>query len=231
MLDKGIIAPPDRDDLLSVADLCLGIKPPAKKFLEHGKNGHAMSLYAPRAEPMVFDRMDCYWGGAPTDPADFSNYAMGSRRRTLNFLPTNPYGLVASVPADIDLSEHGRFREMLVTDGEFFYDGRGHPVSAREYKRTALAALRASAARLAIRVEGDVAWAVSRIDATHIRVTLIDSGYLSPADRDAKIILQHVRATACRDILSGQSLSIEEGSVSLTVPAGVLRVVDINVEP
>ncbi len=62
-------------------------------------------------------------------------------------------------------------------------------------------------------------------------MTLIDSGYLSPADRDARIILQHVRAAACRDILSGQSLPIDEGSVLLTVPAGSLRVVDINVEP
>ena len=59
---------------------------------------------------MVFDRMDCYWGGAPTEPTDFSNYAMGSRSRMLNFLPTNPYGLIASVPANTELSEHHRFR-------------------------------------------------------------------------------------------------------------------------
>ena len=79
-------------------------------------------------------------------------------------------------------------------------------------------------------MKGEVAWAVARIDSTHVRVTLIDSGYLSPADRDAKIVLQHVRTVACRDILSGQSLPISEGSISLTVPAGVLRVVDITVE-
>ena len=84
---------------------------------------------------------------------------------------------------------------MLVTDGEFFYDEQGQAVSAREYKATALAALHESAARLPIRVEGEVAWVVSRIDATHLRVTLIDSGYLSPADRDAKIVLQHVDGT------------------------------------
>ncbi|TWU31566.1 hypothetical protein [Novipirellula artificiosorum] len=230
MLDKGIITPPDPEDLLSVSDLCLGMKTPASRFLEHGKNGHATSLYAPREEPMVFDRMDCYWGDALTDDADFSNYAMGSRRRMLNSLLTNPYGLIASVPADIDLSEHSRFREKLVTDGEFFYNKHCRSVSAREYKETAVAALERSATRLPIRVEGDVAWVVSRINKTHIRITLIDPGYVSPADRDATIVLQHVQGASCRDILSGKSLPITQGRISLTVPAGVLRIVDISIE-
>ena len=70
---------------------------------------------------------------------------------------------------------------------------------------------------------------VAEIDSTHMRVTLIGSGYLSPADRVAKIVLQHVRGIACRDTLNGQSLPITEGSVSLTVPAGILRIVDITV--
>jgi lambda-carrageenase len=230
MLDKGVIAPPERDELLSVADLCLGMKSPSQRFLEHGKNGHGISLFDVREEPMVFDRMDCYWGGAPTDPSDFSNYAMGSKNRMLNFLPTNPYGLIASVPEETELSGSGRFREMLITDGEFFYDEQGRPVTAREYKETALEALHESAARLPIRVEGDVAWTVSRIAPSHVRVTLIDSGYLSPADRDARIVLQHVQGTACRDILSGQSIPIIDGTISLTIPAGILRIVDIAVE-
>ena len=179
---------------------------------------------------MVFDRMDCYWGGAPTDASDFSNYAMGSRSRMLNFLPTNPHGLIASVPEETELSPSGPFREMLVTDGEFFYDEQDRPVSASQFKATALAALVESAARLPIRVQGEVAWTVSRIDPTHVRVTLIDSGYLSPADRDARIVLQHVQGTSCRDILDGRSLPIVEGKITLTVPAGVLRIVDITIQ-
>ncbi len=227
MLEKGVIAVPERDGLLSVADLCLGMKQPSEVFLKHGKNGHLISAYQPRSTRMVFDRMDCYWGGAPTDPSDFSNYAMGSRSRMLNFLPTNPYGLIASVPATTDLRTSPFFQSMLVTNGEVFYDDQGQPVSAADFKPTALAALRESAARLPVRVQGDVAWTVVRLDPTHVRVTLIDPGYISPADRDAKIILQHLNAITCRDILSGETLPVEQNAISLTIPAGVLRVVDI----
>lgn len=227
MLEKGVIAVPEREDLLSVADLCLGMKDPSPNFLKHGKNGHLISGYEPRATEMVFDRMDCYWGGAPTNQSDFSNYAMGSCSRMLNFLPTNPFGLIASVPAPTDLEASPFFRSMLVTNGEVFYDDRGQPVSAADYKPTALAALRESAARLPVRVQGDAAWTVVRLDPTHVRVTLIDPGYISPADRDVKIVLQHLEGVDCRDVLSGERLPVVESSISLSVPAGVLRVVDI----
>lgn len=227
MLDKGVIAVPEREDLLSVADVCLGMKDPSPNFLEHGKNGHHIDGYEPRSTSMVFDRMDCYWGGAPTDASDFSNYAMGSRFRMLNFLPTNPYGLIAMVPANTNLAASPFFRSMLVTDGEVFYNERGQAVSAADYKPSALAALEASAAKLPVRVYGEVAWTVVRLDPNHVRVTLIDSGYLSPADREAKIVLQHLDGTGCRDILSGETLPLAESTISMTVPAGVLRVVDI----
>ena len=230
MLDNGAIAVPERADLLSVADLCLGMKAPSASFLEHGKNGHAINQYQPNQPPAVFDSLDCYWGGAPTNPSDFSNYAMGSRSRLLNFLPTNPYGLVASIPADTKLEQHSLFKSMLVTDGQFFYDERGNAVSAVDFRPRALEALQASATRLAVRVHGDVAWSVTRLDPTHIRVTLIDPGYVSPADRQAKVAVQHLRALECRDILSGESLPIVQESIALTVPAGILRIVDITHE-
>ena len=227
MLEKGVIAIPERNELLSVADLCLGMKQPSETFLKHGKNGHLISSYEPRTTEMVFDRMDCYWGGAPTNESDFSNYAMGSRSRMLNFLPTNPFGLIASIPATTDLKASPFFRTMLFTDGEVFYDDQDQPVSAADYKPTALAALNESAARLPIRVEGEVAWTVVRLGPKHVRITLIDPGYISPADRDAKIILQHLTPIASRDALTNERLPIAENTLSLTVPAGTLRVIDI----
>jgi hypothetical protein len=228
MLDKGVIAVSEREELLSLADVCLGMKSPSPSFLEHGKNGHHIDGYQPRSTKMVFDRMDCYWGGAPTDPSDFSNYAMGSRFRMLNFLPTNPYGLIAMVPANTDLATSPFFRSMLVTDGEVFYDERGQAVSAADHKPAALAALQASAAGLPVRVHGEVAWTVVRLDPNHVRVTLIDPGYISPADREARIVLQHLEGKDCRDILSGETLPLTENAVLLTIPAGVLRIIDIS---
>jgi hypothetical protein len=228
MLEKGVIAVPDRADLMSVADVCLGMKAPSPSFLRHGKNGHNINHYQPGQPPMVFDRLDCYWGGAPTLDSDFSNYAMGSNSRMLNFLPTNPFGLIASVPADTDLNTTPFFKSMLVTDGEFFYNDDGNRVSAADHKAHAKEALQASADRLPVRVHGDVAWTVVRLDPAHVRVTLIDPGYISPADRQARIIVQHLRANECRDILSGEELPLVNDTVTVTVPAGILRIVDIT---
>ena len=227
MLEEGVIAIPERQELLSMSDTCLGMKTPSARFLKHGKNGHNINDYHPGQPAAVFGRMDCYWGGAPTTPHDFSNYAMGSHRRMLNFLPTNPYGLIASIPADTNLDESPFFRSMLVTDGEVFYNGRGEPVSAADYKEPALAALRASATRLPLRVEGEVAWTAVRLDPTHVRVTLIDPGYICPADRQARIVLQHLQGVEATDVLSGEPLKLVQNATSLTVPAGILRMVDI----
>lgn len=228
MVDKGVIAIPEREDLMSICDTCLGMKSPAPYFLKHGKNGHEINQYAPSKEEAVFDRMDCYWGAAPTNPSDFSNYAMGSRHRMLNFLPTNPYGLIASVPEEIDLDDFPFFRQMIRTDGEFFYTKQGDKISAIDYKETALQQLRDSANRLPVRVEGNVAWTVTRLGPNHVRVTMIDSGYISPADRQVRIVLQHLPGTQCTDILSGENLLLRQNTISLTVPAGILRIVDIT---
>ncbi len=228
MIDKGIIAIPEREELLSVSEVCLGMQQPSESFLEQGKNGHGASLYQSGQPPAVFDRLDTYWAGAPTAPYDFSNYAMGSRRRMLNFLPTNPYGLIAMIPAETDLSESTFFKTMLRTDGEVFYGSDGKSISAEVYKPTAEALLKEAAKRLPIRVEGEVAWSVVRLDPFHVRVVLIDSGYTDPADRKARIIIQNLEDVRCRDILSGENVPVVDGAISLTVPAAILRIVDIH---
>ena len=164
----------------------------------------------------------------PTLETDFSRYAMGSRDRTLNFLPTNPYGLIATVPEETRLDESPFFQRMLITDGEVFYDDQGAAISAVDFKEFALEALEDSATRLPVRVEGAVAWTAVRLDPTHVRVTLIDSGYVSPADRQASIVFQHLQGAKCTDILSGERLAVLGNTVTLTIPAGVLRVIDIT---
>jgi lambda-carrageenase len=64
----------------------------------------------------------------------------------------------------------------------------------------------------------------------HVRVLLIDSGYLDPADRNAKIIVQNLKARECRDILSQEVMPIQEKTINLVVPMGSLRLFDIEHE-
>jgi len=229
MLQKGAIVIPKKDNLLSVSDLCLGMKsPPSSEYLAHGINGHHYNFNEVKAAPMVFDRLDCYWGAAPIPDHDFSSYGYGCDRRMLNFLPKNPYGLVAIVPDDIDLEKFPRFKEKVTTDGQYFYDSAGLKHSPVDYKQNMLMKLKQSASRLPVLVEGDVAWSVVRIDPYHIRITMVDPGYTDPADRHAEIVLQHLTGLECTDILSGENLEINNQKVQLRIPAGVFRIIDIK---
>ncbi|MCL4402808.1 MAG: hypothetical protein M1436_09130 [Acidobacteria bacterium] len=228
MLEKGIIRIPGREDLLSVSNVALGMKsPPSPLYLQHGVNGHKYSYLQDDHSPMVFDRLDTYWGAAPILPHDFSYYAMNLRRRVSNFLPETPYGLVTMIPDDTDLAG-SRFQRKFSTDGQYFYDESGARRTAPEYKSVVEEALRSSSAALPVVVRGEVHWSAVRLDATHIRVTLIDPGYFEPAGRDSEIVLQHVAATRCTGILRAEDLPIHDGKVKVRIPAGVVRIVDIT---
>lgn len=211
-----------------MSDLFLGLKsPPNPDYIEHGVNGHNYNFDATSIVPMVFDRLDCYRGDAPLTDHDFSSYAYGVERRMLNFLPKTPFGMVGIVPDDIDPKTFPRLREKITTDGRSFHEG-GRTIAPADYKRVALGKLEQAAARLPLRVKGDVAWSVVRLDSKHVRVTLIDAGDLDPADRNGEVVLQHLDATRCTDILSGASLPIRNGRVRVSVPAGIFSVIDIE---
>lgn len=229
LLEKGIIHIPRREELLSLSEVALGMaSPPSAQFIQHGINGHLYRSPQDEQPPMVFDRLDCYWAGAPLADCDASRCVYGVARRQCNFLPPLPFGMVAIAPADVRTGPTARFRQMLKTDGQYWYDDQGKRREAAAGRDTVLAALESAANRLPVRVMGQAHWSVVRLDATHVRVTLIDPGYLDPADRDVTIVMQHLEGAACRDILSGQSLRIDGGRVRLQIPAGTLRVIDIE---
>ena len=145
-----------------------------------------------------------------------------------NFLPTYPYGLISMIPAETDLAQYPMLKSKIETDGEFFFDAEGNKKTASEYKPVAEAAVREASLKMPVRVEGDAAWSAVRLDPTHIRVLLLDSGYVDPADRNATIIAQTVNAVCCRDILSGEEIEIVDGKMAAVVPMGSLRILDIK---
>jgi hypothetical protein len=137
--------------------------------------------------------------------------------------------MVPIVPDDMVLSKFPRFKEKVSTDGEFFYDQDGKKFTAEEYKPIMEEKLKESAAKLPVLVKGEVAWNIVRIDPNHLRITLVDPGYTDPAERSAEIIFQHVKATECRDILSGETLKISDQRMNVIVPAGVFRIIDVTI--
>lgn len=229
LMNKGIIPVPEKDEILSISGIWMGIKsPPDKDYITHGINGHNYNYNETTHPQLVFDRLDCYWAGAPLMDYDFSSYAYGVEHRLTNFLPKNPYGLIPIVPDTFNLENYPGFYKRISTDGKYFYDQAGKLYSPSEYKPEALRLLKEGADRLPVRVTGDVAWSVIRMDSTHVRVILIDPGYVNPRQRNAEIHLQHIDGKAAEDILKREKLDIEKGSIKLTIPAGVFRIVDIT---
>jgi hypothetical protein len=129
---------------------------------------------------------------------------------------------------DTTTLEGSRFERKITTDGRYFYSSGGRKESAAESRPGVESSLAEAAGRLPVRVYGDVHWSAARLDGNHVRVTLIDTGYLDPADRNVEIALQGLDGLACRDILSGEDLFEVDGRIRLQVPAGLFRIVDIT---
>ena len=177
--------------------------------------------------PLIFDRLDWYWGGAPLQPYDFANYALGTDRRMCNFLPITPYGMPCIVPDSIDAGINSRLKEKIMTDGEQFYDAQGAAHSPMEYKQVVEQELQKASLELPVRVEGPAHWSAAWLDKNHLRITLIDPGYLDPADRAVRVVLQQQGWTSCRDILRNQPVAIHNNGIEVTIPMGTLRIIDL----
>lgn len=228
MINKGIIHIPARNELLSVSDVALGMTDnPSNVFITTGTNGHKYAFPSDVQKEMVFGRLNPYWSCSSIDTFDYSWYAFNVKLRMANFLPETPYGMTCIIPAETKTGE--RFKKIITTDGEYFFDEQGKQYSASDYKPVVQSALEEGAGRLPVLVRGKVHWSVVKLDDKHLRITLIDPGYLDPAEREAEIVLQHVSGISCIDILSRISLPVNDGKIALTVPAGIFRIVDVEI--
>jgi hypothetical protein len=144
------------------------------------------------------------------------------------FLPNTPNGLVTTVPDDITISDYPYFNTKVSTDGKYFYDDQGKRHTAQDFKPVMQQLLQEAGNRLPLRVDGDVAWSAVRLDGTHIRVMVIDPGYVDPGDREAMIRPQHFEVVKVVDILQKKELPITEGGIPVHVPMGILRIIDIT---
>jgi hypothetical protein len=228
MIDKGIIHIPERTELLSVSDVALGMTDsPSAAFITNGTDGHKYAYPSDVQKEIVFGHLNPYWSCSSLDSFDYSFYAFNVRLRMANFIPETPYGMTVIIPSETKTD--GRFKEIIATDGEYFFDEQGNRHTASEYKPTVQSTLAEGAGRLPVLVRGKVHWSVVKLDSTHLRITLIDPGFLDPGEREAEILLQNVSGISCTDILSRESLPVREGKIALTVPAGVFRIVDVEI--
>lgn len=227
MLGKGVIyTPKSRADILSISPVAVGIREPDPDFIRHGCNGHHIEDYTADESPLVFDRLDNFWAQAPTAGHDLGSYGVGRTKQAHNFLPLFPYGLITFVPAPTDVSKISQIGLKYDTDGKSWYinDKKRSPAEAQP---EIVKALQEHAASLPLQVQGEAAWTAVRIDDRHIRLTLLDPGYLSPAEKRVTVRFA-VRPVSATDILDREEVAIAENSMAVTIPAGILRIIDIE---
>jgi hypothetical protein len=194
----------------------------------------------------VFSRLNGSWPGAPVTEWDFSRYAAGVRDRRLNFLPPYPNGLVLITPpqngvfADKNAPRgkltdhlHPLYRDVLkeyVSDGRDYLSADGtRKYAADEYYKTIEADIQRSARLLPVTVSGDVAWVAAQSAPDHIRLTLIDGGYLSPRAHTATVRFHTVQPVKMTDVLTGKTFDLSEPStVRVDVPLGLFRFIDVE---
>ncbi|MDZ8117827.1 PQQ-binding-like beta-propeller repeat protein [Pontiella agarivorans] len=251
LVAKGALYIPKREEIVSFSPVHLSMKDPDHHYLEDAEESKWTVFYDQEFEqnnPFVFSRMNGSWPGAPVTPWDFSSYASGVKDRRQNFLPPYPKGLVLITPpqhgvfADTKAPRgamtdhlHPMYRTILqefITDGRHYYapDGSATYPADRYYKNVS-DAIEAGAQQLPITVSGDVAWVCAQTDERHLRLTLVDSGYLNPKARKACVHFNSVVPVKVTNVLSRNVLELNSPSqTQIHVPVGGFCFIDIELQ-
>ena len=118
------------------------------------------------------------------------------------------------------------------TDGKHYYSADGKQTyAADEYYRTIEADIKNAARKLPLTVSGDVAWVVAQTSPKHLRLTLIDGGYINPLARTATVSFHTVKPAKMVDLLNGESFdTANPSSVKIDIPCGMFRFIDIELK-
>lgn len=248
MIAKGIVYAPQRNQIVSLNPVHLSLHAPDPLYLRDSQNVKWNTFYdkvEEESNPRVFSRMSGTWPGAKVLPWDFSRYAANETERRHNFIPQYPNGMVLMTPpqAGAVKDPRGLLNDKLhpIYKGklkEFISDGRDYlsadgkkRYDADKYYLEVASAIKAGAALLPLTVSGDVGWVVSEIEANRLRLTIIDGGYLNPADRVALVTFGAASPVSARDVLTGEALAISQsGEMKIDIPAGMFRFIDIELK-
>ena len=251
LIAKGALYVPKREEILSFSPVHLSMLSPNEHFLEESSNTKWTTFYNQNFEennPFVFSRLNGSWPGAAVTEWDFSNYAAGVKDRRLNFLAPYKNGMVLITPpqegvfADVDAPRgkltdhlHPMYKNIMkeyLTDGRDYFSKDGKDKFPPDtYYKTVENSIKENAKLLPITVEGDVAWVVAQTSPKHLRLTIIDNGYLNPNNRVANVTFNNIKPKKIVDILNGKNFEINKTKqVNINIPCGMFRFIDIELD-
>jgi len=248
LIAKGALYVPKREEIVSISPVHLSMKDPDHHYLNDGANVKWTAFYDEEFEennPFVMSRLNGTWPGAPVTEWDFSRYAAGVKERRLNFLAPYENGLVLITPpqngvfAEIAAPRgklvdnlHPLYKNIMkeyITDGHNYYSADGkQTLKADEYYKVIENDIIESAKKLPITVSGDVAWVVAQTSPKHLRLTLIDNGYINPEASTAVVKFNTINPVTIKDVLSGEEFQQSNASTTINIPLGGFRFIDIE---
>ncbi|MDO7173141.1 hypothetical protein [Mariniflexile sp. AS56] len=251
LIAKGALYVPQREEIVSFSPVHLSMKEPDHHYMEDGTNVKWTTFYDSDFEDnnaFVFSRMNGSWMGAPVTDWDFSKYAAGVKERRLSFLPSYSNGMVLITPpqkgvyADksaargfIQNHMHPLYKDILkeyITDGRNYISEDGKETfKANEFYKTVENNIKESSKLLPLTVSGDVAWVVAQTSPNHLRLTIVDNGYINPDDRKAIVTFHTVIPLKMTDILEQSNFNVsDKSSVEVEIPCGLFRFIDIELK-
>lgn len=227
ILSSGVMPEVTRDQIASVGSWHL-VQTPDPELFHSIDDHHSIDHYSPDDVDAVFSLAQMHWTGAGLPDYDFSSAALGVGNRWLNFIPVLPHGMIPVGPAEFAPMLKKQGVPFTVSDGKRgFVDGQ--PVAAAAFGQTITAVAQAGAEKLPVLVAG-ASWSSIWLDETHLRVVLIDPGYLTPQQRNVEIRFQNKKPASVMDILSGEALAPVANVLAVKVPAGSMRFIDVAYE-
>lgn len=229
LLGKGLVFAPAPDRMAGLSQVGIAMHQPPEKWLQDAHNGHRPEIWRPdpELERAVFPFNGCLWGMTPTAEHAIQRVLFHKARQFGYFLPPTPYGAVAIVPAEAELTKVAGVKEWWHTDGIAVWREGGPRLTGVEAAQAVRESYERAASQLPFRTTGDDVFFHSvRLADGRYRLYAIDPGWLDPRERRAVLHIQAAGEYEVRDLLSGDDVRVSAGKAALVVPAGSLRILE-----
>jgi hypothetical protein len=233
LLGKGIVFSPEPEDALGYSTLGLVVHKPEEKWLEDAHNGHSPESWQddPELHNAVFPHNGNLWGMTNTMDHAFQKVVFNKERQFGYQVPATPYGLVAMVPSQTDLSKVANVKEWLHTDGIYLWKENDEKLTgdqaaellAREYENAADELLFRQTEK-----DKAVFMQVLRVKEDHYRLFLLDPGWINPKAHQVSINIQMEGEFEVFNTIEKTPLPVEEKTFTTDIPAGLFSIFDVK---
>ena len=233
LLGKGIVFSPKPEDALGYSTLGLVVHKPEEKWLEDAHNGHRPESWQDDQElhNAVFPHNGNLWGMTNTMDHAFQKVVFNKERQFGYQVPATPYGLVAMVPSQTDLSKVANVKEWLHTDGIYIWKENGKKLTGDQAAEFLAEEYEKAADELLFRqTEKDKAafMQVLRVNKDHYRLFLLDPGWVNPEKHQVSVKIQLDGEFEVFNTIEKTPVALQENTFTTSIPAGLFSILDVR---